>query len=145
MPARSDRGLRADGEHVAADREQRQRLRNEPREPECEHDDDGAARDDEHVAAADREQVVQTAGAEALLQCRREILRLAEHDAFEDRAAFSRQAGDGRADEPRVQAIGDAVPRPDDLKALARSTTWMPCRRRRVRSRSPGSRSVPST
>ena len=103
--------------------------------PSSERERDGAAGDDEHVAAADREQVVEARRAEALPQRVRETAVLAEHDAFEDRAPLSRQTGRRGAREP-ARAAGRRRRRAAGRTrhADARSTTCTPWRRSHVRS-----------
>ena len=109
-----DRRLRPDREHVRDDRKEPGRLGSEPRDAEEQGKPDGPAADDDDVAAADREQVVEPGRPEALPEPVREPSVLAEHDACQDRAPFSREPGCRGAREPRVQAVGDAAAEADD-------------------------------
>ena len=63
------------------------RQADEPGEPER------AARDQDDVLAGDGEQVVEPRAPEARLEAVAQPRVVAENDAFEDRAPFSRQAG----------------------------------------------------
>lgn len=101
--------LRTDGEHVGADRSQRTDLGCEPGNAGQEREPERPERDDRDVAAAHREQVVEPARAEVLLQRRGQALVLTENDALEHGAPLAAQARDGVAREPRVQPVGDAA------------------------------------
>ncbi len=119
----------------------------EQREPER------AERDHDDVAAADGEQVIEAARAEALPQRVGEALVLAEHDALEHAAPLARSPGaPPRASQACSRSATPPRPprRPTMRQADARSTAWTPWRRSQVRSSKPfdgprGARRTPSS
>jgi len=82
---RPDHGrLRADGEHVRGDPRQRSQLSDPPRNAQQPGQAQHTSRDEDHVLAADRQQVVEARHAEVRAEAGRQVLVLAEDDSGHD-------------------------------------------------------------
>ena len=115
---RPDHGrLCADGEHVRADPGECAEVTEPARQAEHPGEPEDTEGDEHDVRAAHRQEVVEPRGPEGILEAGREVFVLAEHDAFEDRAALSREPGCERAREPGADAVrvaADPAPAADD-------------------------------
>ena len=100
------RRLRPDGNHIACDRGERTELADHAADAEKPGCEERAGGNEDDVLAADREDVVEPRGAKVAAQAVRERRVVAEDDAFEDRAPFSRHTGRNRAGERGSQPVG---------------------------------------
>ena len=114
----NDRRLRADGEHVRADRRERADLARHARDTEQPRDEQHAARDERDVLARDGEQVVEARGTERVPQVFVEPFVFAEHDPEQHGTPLAGDARRERGGDRSPEPVGDAAeasPATDDL------------------------------
>jgi hypothetical protein len=103
-----DRGLPADGEHVAGDARKDQELADRPGEPQEPAERVHPARNEGDVLTGDRQEVIQTGGAEVLAHALGQALVLAEHDSEHERSSQPVGPALDRRDDAFPKAIADA-------------------------------------
>ncbi len=112
------RRLRADGEHVRADRRERPDLARHPRDTEQPGDEQHAARDERDVLTRDGEQVVEARGTERVTQVFVQPFVLPEHDPEQHGTPLAGDARRERGGDRSPEPVGDAAeasPATDDL------------------------------
>ena len=100
-----DRGLRPDGEHVAADRGERAQLAQPAWDAQQPRQHQRAGGDQRHVLPGHSEQVVEPGRSEVLAQPLAEALLVTEDNSQEDSAALAVQPACDGAAEPVVQTV----------------------------------------